>query len=184
MNLPPLTIQIRRDTLSEEEQDFYKSMYMSSRVAFDTYVDKGTLLHNYAHVFDLIMRLRQAVDHPYLIVHGSLSTAGGPIPTDSRGDADVCALCQDDVDDPATRCVAACGHSFHRECVAEYLEEAPQLPSGGVGCPTCFSPLTVSLDDLEAEEGEAAEAPIVTKKKPSIMQKIKSAKFKSSTKIE
>merc|ERR1719263_2026132 len=74
INLPPLEIKIRRDALSEEEKDFYKSMYMSSVTQFDTYVHKGTLLHNYAHVFDLIMRLRQAVDHPYLIVHGSLKT--------------------------------------------------------------------------------------------------------------
>jgi DNA repair protein RAD16 len=34
------------------------------------YVDRGTLLHNYAHIFELLSRLRQAVDHPYLVVHG------------------------------------------------------------------------------------------------------------------
>lgn len=186
INLPPMTIKIRRDPLSAEEKDFYQSMYMSSLTKFDTYVDKGTLLHNYAHVFDLIMRLRQAVDHPYLIVHGSLKTVdGSAIPTASRGDVDVCALCQDDVDDPAVRVVAQCGHSFHRECVSEYLEQAPELPTGGIGCPTCFAPLTVNLEEGEGEEGEDMEVPLpVVKRKPSIMQRIKSAKFKSSTKIE
>merc|ERR1719171_2574050 len=116
MNLPPLQIRIRRDALSTEERDFYTSMYTQSRTQFDTYVNRGTVLPNYAHVFDLIMRLRQAVDHPYLIVHGSLADRAA-IPTDSRGDADVCALCQDDVDEPATRIVAQCGHVFHRDCV-------------------------------------------------------------------
>ena len=56
--------------MSAQEKDFYTSMYSGIQTKFNTYVDKGTLLHNYAHVFDLIMRLRQAVDHPYLIIHG------------------------------------------------------------------------------------------------------------------
>lgn len=186
INLPPLDIKIRRDALSVEERDFYKSMYTSMRTQFDTYVHKGTLLHNYAHVFDLIMRLRQAVDHPYLIVHGSMQTSErGPIPTDSRGDADICALCQDDVDDPAMRVVAQCGHSFHRDCVSEYLEQAPELPTGGIGCPTCFSPLTVNLEEADAEEEDEMCVPLpASKRKPSIMQRIKADQFKSSTKIE
>jgi DNA repair protein RAD16 len=96
IQLPSLTINIRRDELSPEEMDFYKSMYQQSLTEFDTYVNKGTLLHNFAHVFHLIMRLRQAVDHPYLIVHGSLKNSDGSdtaIPTQSRGEADVCSLC-------------------------------------------------------------------------------------------
>jgi DNA repair protein RAD16 len=186
LNLPPLEIKIRRDGLSAEEKDFYTSMYMQSRTKFDTYVDKGTVLHNYAHVFDLIMRLRQAVDHPYLIVHGSLKTSdSGPMPTQSRGDADVCALCQDDVDDPAQRVVAQCGHSFHRECVAEYLEQAPELPTGGIGCPACFSPLTVNLEEAGGEEADDIEPPPkAASSKRSMMHRIKAAEFKSSTKIE
>lgn len=190
INLPPLEVKIRRDALSEEERDFYTSMYMQSRTKFDTYVDSGVLLHNYAHVFDLIMRLRQAVDHPYLIVHGSLRTSDH-IPTQSRGDADICALCQDDIDDPASYVSAQCGHAFHRECVTEYLDQAPELPTGGIGCPTCFAPLTVSLETAGADEaavdGEADSAPappIVAKPNRSIMQRIKTSEFKTSTKIE
>jgi len=191
INLPPLEVKIRRDALSAEERDFYTSMYMQSRTKFDTYVDCGTLLHNYAHVFDLIMRLRQAVDHPYLIVHGSLRTSE-TIPTQSRGDADICALCQDDIDDPASHVSAQCGHAFHRDCVSEYLEQAPELPSGGVGCPACFAPLTVSLESPGADEaamdGEADLAPppppVAAKPPRSIMQRIKTSEFKTSTKIE
>jgi DNA repair protein RAD16 len=43
---------------------------------FATYVTAGTLLNNYAHVFDLLIRLRQAVDHPYLVVYSNTSPAG------------------------------------------------------------------------------------------------------------
>eukprot|EP00929_Paragymnodinium_shiwhaense_P110400 TRINITY_DN7739_c0_g2_i1.p1 TRINITY_DN7739_c0_g2~~TRINITY_DN7739_c0_g2_i1.p1 ORF type:complete len:1202 (+),score=339.40 TRINITY_DN7739_c0_g2_i1:57-3662(+) len=198
IKLPPLEVTIRRDTLSAEEKDFYQSMYMQSRTSFDTYVDRGTLLHNYAHVFDLIMRLRQAVDHPYLIVHGTLSRANGLIPTQSRGDADVCALCQDDVDDAANRVAAQCGHAFHRDCVQEYLEQAPELPGGGIGCPTCFRPMTLNLDAPADEEdddagretsrgqadGFGSSSSGGPKAHKSIMSQIKSSEFKSSTKIE
>mmetsp|Transcript_28795 Transcript_28795/g.66965 ORF Transcript_28795/g.66965 Transcript_28795/m.66965 type:complete len:1122 (-) Transcript_28795:125-3490(-) len=200
LKLPPMHVRIRKDALSAEETDFYKAMYQNSLTDFDTYVEKGTVLHNYAHIFDLIMRLRQAVDHPYLIVHGSLRTEKGPIPTKSRSEKalGVCALCQDEFDDLSNRVVAQCGHAFHRDCVADYLQQAPELSSGGVGCPACFSPLTVSLEEQPADgdsapteaEGPAdadAEAAPLTKRGPkvaSIMQRIKTSEFKSSTKIE
>lgn len=207
VKLPPLEIKLRRDKLSPEEEDFYSSMYTQSRTQFDTFVDQGTILHNYAHVFDLIMRLRQAVDHPYLIIHGSLASAR-MIPTRSRDAThhDVCVLCQDDIEAP-DRSSAACGHAFHRDCAMEYLEQAPKLPGGGIGCPACFLPLTLSFEDgagdgedKDAEEGsnppresssqptdaEPSQAPpaIATKICRSIMQRIKTAEFKTSTKIE
>eukprot|EP00930_Biecheleria_cincta_P033330 TRINITY_DN23096_c0_g1_i1.p1 TRINITY_DN23096_c0_g1~~TRINITY_DN23096_c0_g1_i1.p1 ORF type:complete len:1439 (-),score=300.93 TRINITY_DN23096_c0_g1_i1:174-4490(-) len=201
VNLPTLEIRIRKDTLSPQEQDFYTSMFTQSRTSFDTFVDKGTLLHNYAHVFDLIMRLRQAVDHPYLIVHGLKSSdpSVGLMPSKSRGDADVCALCQDDIEDRANRAKAGCGHIFHKDCLSEYLEQAPQLPSGGVGCPTCFLPVTWAdgqadpeeadegdiVADLSAEEEEAPQGgPAANGGKSGFMRHIRTSEFQSSTKIE
>ena len=38
---------------------------------FGSYVESGTVLNNYAHIFDLLIRLRQAVCHPYLVVHSA-----------------------------------------------------------------------------------------------------------------
>jgi len=187
LQLPPMEIRLRHDTLSAEENDFYQAMFTSSLTSFDTYVDKGTLLHNYAHVFDLIMRLRQAVDHPYLIVHGSLrNNSAGPIPTKSRGEVatHVCGLCQDDIEEPGTLARAACGHCFHRDCVSEYLGQAPQLAGGGIGCPVCFAPLSISTEGEEEEATTPGAVPSSNVKNNSIMQKIKTAEFKSSTKIE
>lgn len=73
VRLPPLEIKVINNELSAPEKDFYTSLYQRSKVQFDTYVNQGTVLHNYAHVFDLISRLRQAVDHPYLIVYGKFN---------------------------------------------------------------------------------------------------------------
>ena len=201
VKLPALTVSIRKDTLSSQEMDFYTAMYTQGRTMFDTYVESGTVLHNYAHVFDLIMRLRQAVDHPYLIIHGSLNSpdpSAGLIPTKSRGFTDICALCQDDIEE-GKRSKATCGHSFHRDCLQEYLGQAPQLPSGGVGCPACFVPLTwadeaeVENDDDDIVEEDDKDGGDASREKgpkgrgrgrSSIMQKIKTSEFQSSTKIE
>lgn len=49
---------------------------MCAHPQFNTYVASGVLLQNYAHVFDLLIRLRQAVDHPYLVVHSQTAQSG------------------------------------------------------------------------------------------------------------
>ena len=69
VKLPYLTINVERITQDEVEKDFYESLYMLTRAKFDGYVAKGSVLHNYAHIFELLSRLRQTCDHPYLVVH-------------------------------------------------------------------------------------------------------------------
>jgi DNA repair protein RAD16 len=66
--LPCKHIVLRADELSAPELDFYNSLYHKSAAKFNKYVEKGTLLHNYAHVFDLLSSLRQACNHPYLVL--------------------------------------------------------------------------------------------------------------------
>ncbi|CAD7955921.1 unnamed protein product [Amoebophrya sp. A120] len=155
LNLPSLTIQVRRDQMSKAEKDFYQSMYMQTSTEFNTYVDKGTLLHNYAHVFDLIMRLRQAVDHPYLIIHGMGSIGQANMPSKSNKKENdsrmVCTLCQDICQ---KQVIAKCGHAFCTDCVTEYIEDAPEMEQGGVGCPACFAPLTVDLNPASSNDDD------------------------------
>jgi hypothetical protein len=67
VKLPPLEITTQFLDLSEHEMDFYECIYKQTNSKFNTYVAKGTLMHNYAHIFELLSKLRQAVDHPYLI---------------------------------------------------------------------------------------------------------------------
>ena len=67
VKLPPLQIKTLFLDLNEHEQDFYECIYKQTNSKFNTYVAKGTLMHNYAHIFELLSRLRQAVDHPYLV---------------------------------------------------------------------------------------------------------------------
>ncbi|CDJ29852.1 SNF2/RAD54 helicase family protein, putative [Eimeria mitis] len=164
VKLPPLVVSIRRDALSPQERDFYESLFKQTAIQFDSYVKSGTVLHNFAHIFDLLSRLRQAVDHPYLLIHGSLQSKEGcvPLPTDSRNpqQTGVCTICQEDMD-PIDMAQAKCGHAFHRLCVQEYIESAPAAAAGqqqppaaaaALGCPACFVPLTIDLSKVNGGE--------------------------------
>lgn len=67
IQLPEKTAKIEYITLSAEERDFYDSLFKKSKTEFDKFVQEGTLVSHYAHVFELLLRLRQTCDHPYLI---------------------------------------------------------------------------------------------------------------------
>jgi hypothetical protein len=38
---------------------------------FNAFVTSGTVVNNYAHIFDLLIRLRQAVNHPWLVEYSA-----------------------------------------------------------------------------------------------------------------
>ncbi len=53
------TVLLRKDAFDEREMDFYEALYTQSQAQFGAYVESGTVLNNYAHIFDLLIRLRQ-----------------------------------------------------------------------------------------------------------------------------
>lgn len=51
LGLPPRVVFIRRDLFNDEEMDFYRSLYADSATTFASYVQQGTVLNHYAHIF-------------------------------------------------------------------------------------------------------------------------------------
>ncbi|RLN92357.1 hypothetical protein BBJ28_00014154 [Nothophytophthora sp. Chile5] len=213
ISLPPKLVRIRRDWLDERENDFYEAIYTQSQAQFNTYVSSGTLLNNYAHIFDLLIRLRQAVDHPYLVIYSKSNPAlqlprttaspttlveEKPFGTNSNDSGDEerpCTICHEDVEDVV---VAKCGHDFCRECVKEYIES---LPLGGEAvCLACSKPLTVDLslkaavdagdvvpDETNVQVSSRSPKAVNLSKfhRSSILHRISDVHaFQSSTKIE
>lgn len=43
------------------------ALYSQTQATFNSFVTSGTVVNNYAHIFDLLIRLRQAVNHPWLV---------------------------------------------------------------------------------------------------------------------
>ncbi|EWM25491.1 snf2 super family [Nannochloropsis gaditana] len=158
--LPPRLIKLRHDPMDEREEDFYQALYTQSQAQFNTYLQTGTVLNNYAHIFDILIRLRQAVDHPYLVIHSHARTntgaeggTAGPTSTDEEKELDddeeeECALCHEPVENLVR---AECGCGFCRLCVTEYLEASL---GGTTSCPECSRPLTVDLSKREGQQEE------------------------------
>lgn len=103
LGLPPRVVHTRRDLFSHEEEDFYEALYsgsqhqrrdvlcllmllvclVESKTRFQSFVREGTVLNNYAHIFELLMRMRQATNHPWMVTHRA----------DSKNDKDTCGIC-------------------------------------------------------------------------------------------
>ncbi|XP_040999651.1 DNA repair protein RAD5B [Juglans microcarpa x Juglans regia] len=66
--LPPTDIQIIECEQSEAEHDFYDALFKRSKVQFDQFVAQGKVLHNYANILELLLRLRQCCNHPFLVM--------------------------------------------------------------------------------------------------------------------
>jgi len=176
IHLPPLNIEVCRLDFSEGERDFYESVYMNTRSRFDTFVKKGTLLHNYAHIFQLLSRLRRASDHPYLVVHGGEASLEACL---SSKRTDVCGICQFDIESLDECALSNCRHTFHKKCVSELLfnqnddeddEESENKPRKKKkkkdkpvqpDCPVCLQPLGITSDlrgGTEANTTNAAQS--------------------------
>ncbi|XP_050373308.1 DNA repair protein RAD5B [Argentina anserina] len=69
--LPPTDIQTIECEQSDAEHDFYNALWRRSKVQFDQFVAAGKVLHNYANILELLLRLRQCCNHPYLVMSRS-----------------------------------------------------------------------------------------------------------------
>ncbi|GLE00177.1 hypothetical protein PINS_up008904 [Pythium insidiosum] len=66
VQLPPRDVQIVELQFSAEERAFYQAVYDRSRAEFNGFVASGTSMASYVAIFALLLRLRQACDHPLL----------------------------------------------------------------------------------------------------------------------
>ncbi|GAN01187.1 DNA repair protein RAD16 [Mucor ambiguus] len=169
LGLPPRTVIVRRDYFSDEEEDVYTSLYSSVARTFTTYVEAGTVLNNYANIFELLMKMRQCADHPDLVTKKK---------TDNQ--QLVCMLCNDPPEDAIA---AVCKHVFCRECCVQYCNSFDDERGESPRCPSCFADFSVDLSQpaLEVAGGPGANA---NYSKSSIVNRIDMDKWRSSTKIE
>ncbi|KAK4776902.1 hypothetical protein SAY86_005590 [Trapa natans] len=174
--LPPRIVTLRRDALDIREEDYYVSLYNESRSQFNTYVQAGTVMNNYAHIFDLLTRLRQAVDHPYLVVYSVAAVQRNENNGGGENADHVCGICHDPVEDPV---VTSCMHSFCKACLIDFSKSV-----GQVSCPDCSKPVTVDLSTKSDAEHVPKKRTIGGFKASSILNRIRLEEFQTSTKIE
>ncbi|XP_019251567.1 PREDICTED: ATP-dependent helicase rhp16-like [Nicotiana attenuata] len=173
--LPLKIVTLRKDSLDIKEEDYYMSLYNKSQAQFNTYVQAGTVMNNYAHIFELLIRLRQAVLHPYLVVYSSTALAKiGSM--DSGNIEQPCGLCQDTVEDPV---ITSCNHAFCKTCLIDFAASV-----GQVSCPLCSELLTVDLSANNDKADQKSKPTLKGFRSSSIVNRIQLDDFQSSTKID
>eukprot|EP00605_Chrysophyceae_sp_TOSAG23-4_P001643 GSChrysophyteH1.ASY1.ANO1.1804.1 assembled CDS len=188
IQLPPRIVKVRRERLDENEEDFYTAIYSQSKAQFSTYVQAGTVLNNYANIFEVLMRLRQAIDHPYLVIHSNTQHDAGLQEKQLLDEIQdtLCGLCKDPVED-ARR--ADCGHIFCCACIQDYMDtvKTKKIKKAIIKCPCCENENALSIDisaTIDLNNTEPDESAMDVSNEGSILDKIDLNNFVSSTKIE
>ncbi|KZV25548.1 hypothetical protein F511_09276 [Dorcoceras hygrometricum] len=160
--LPPTDVQVIDCEQSEAERDFYEALFKKSKassfVQFDQFVAQGKVLHNYANILELLLRLRQCCNHPFLVMsrgdtqeyadmnklarrflgtNPDSSTHSAPsrayveevVKGLQNGENAECPICLESADDPV---LTPCAHRMCREC----LISSWRTPVAGL-CPIC-----------------------------------------------
>ncbi|CAR27425.1 ZYRO0C16544p [Zygosaccharomyces rouxii] len=170
LGLPPRIVTVRKDYFNEEEKDLYRSLYTDVKRKYNSYVEEGVVLNNYANIFTLITRMRQLADHPDLVLKrlpGSTSGNDGVI---------VCQLCNDEAEEPIE---SKCHHKFCRLCIKEYVESFMEESQKKLTCPVCHIGLSIDLSQ------QSIEVDMDSFHKQSIVNRLNmQGTWKSSTKIE
>lgn len=91
--LPPRHVTVVKLDFSPAERVFYSALYQRVQLQFEGFMAAGSVMHKYAAMLTLLLRLRQACDHPLLVLgtHGDRPsddlTPGPAVPKDASDDA-------------------------------------------------------------------------------------------------
>ena len=75
VEIPPKTLDTQYLTFSQTERDIYMSVYDRARMRYRELASQGLIGKNVSMIFAVLMRLRQAVCHPYLVMPKQAETA-------------------------------------------------------------------------------------------------------------
>ncbi|KAJ4849667.1 hypothetical protein Tsubulata_019863 [Turnera subulata] len=176
VKLPPKTVELKKVEFTEEERDFYTRLEADSRAQFKEYADAGTVKQNYVNILLMLLRLRQACDHPLLVRGVDTSSLGKSsiemakkLPREKQiclrncleASLAICGICSDPPEDAV---VSVCGHVFCNQCICEHLcEDEKECPSSNckvhLRMSSVFSKATLnsSLSDQPIQESSGSE---------------------------
>jgi len=155
LQLPAKHVHVHKLQLSLAERDFYETLWTKAKTQFDTFVAAGEVLSKYTHILQLILKLRQALCHPFMVFAREsskdedlqnlekrylLGTGGDQVSETfanqlwdeiKNGQLSDCAIC---CDAPQDATMTPCGHIFCRECCYQIIQKFKGE------CPICRRP--------------------------------------------
>ncbi|XP_047328550.1 helicase-like transcription factor CHR28 [Impatiens glandulifera] len=142
INLPPKSVQLTKVDFTKEERGFYHILEAESRAQFAEYAAAGTVKKNYINILLMLLRLRQACNHPLLVKDNFKASSlwksyiemAKKLPhekqislLDSFEASAICGLCNDAPEDAV---VTTCGHVFCNQCISGHLmDDITQCPN-------------------------------------------------------
>ncbi|KAH9289743.1 hypothetical protein KI387_033860, partial [Taxus chinensis] len=135
LKLPPKSVTLKKIEFSAEEREFYNKLELDSRAQFKVYQEAGTLKQNYVNILVMLLRLRQACNHPLLVkARSSDSTWRSSTETARKlpreklsglincleSSLAICGICNDT---PEEALVTLCGHVFCNQCLSAHLTQ-------------------------------------------------------------
>ncbi|KAM0747434.1 hypothetical protein T439DRAFT_305206 [Meredithblackwellia eburnea MCA 4105] len=168
VSLPPKHIKEETLAFSKEERIIYDALYKNAKSKFLGFERQGSVLQNVTAIFSILMRLRQAVLHPSLILKRLLQNLNESKNNKKRCASDieaekeemeiykliaqysenVGALTADEIEEKACNICEdlsasavdfpKCSHTFCRDCIAGELSRLMEQGQEP-RCPTCQS---------------------------------------------
>lgn len=68
LHLPSCTVQVVAKEMSAEENQFYQLLWKRAKRTFSKHIREGTAQNSFIHILETLLRVRQACDHPYLVL--------------------------------------------------------------------------------------------------------------------
>ncbi|CAM0902558.1 unnamed protein product [Alopecurus aequalis] len=143
IKIPPKTIELKKINFTQEERYFYLALEEGSRQKFKKFALAGTIKQNYANILVLLLRLRQACDHPFLLKEDNHANLTNPASIERAKQLPkeivinllekleerhiVCFICKEK-EPPENAVITTCCHIFCYECVLESLDEEEVCP--------------------------------------------------------
>ncbi|KAK3713341.1 hypothetical protein LTR37_008533 [Vermiconidia calcicola] len=159
--LPERTTDIENPEFNDDEEKFYRALENQTQLQFNRYLRNGTVGSSYSAVLVLLLRLRQACCHPYLLKDFGVAAVADVNPEQlvefakelapqvvarikETGGNFECPVCYDGVTNPAI--FIPCGHDTCHDCFAKIADPANAIRDGNENataakCPNCRGPI-------------------------------------------
>lgn len=152
LQLPPRTDLVAYAEFDNEQGEYYLALERQQRLRFNKYLKAGSVMKNYIDILVLLLRLRQACDHPHLIKDH------GIVEGNSLDDADMtdlvmqldditvatiisleefeCPMCHQKPDNPVH--IHPCGHHICPQCFTASVNSGqPEGDVEDIDCVIC-----------------------------------------------
>ncbi|ETI23878.1 hypothetical protein G647_05685 [Cladophialophora carrionii CBS 160.54] len=159
LQLPPKETTEDRVVFLEDQREFYFALENSAQIQMNRYLQRGTVGRHYANILVLLLRLRQAACHPFLVTASKdfVQLPGGELTTDvlmrnaaqldvkvverlKQLDAYECPICFDVTENPS---LFFCGHAICGDCLSRLTEDRNDN-GARPKCPQCRADIDVN----------------------------------------